>query len=305
MELADGQKILPVGKALALIRECGKNRVRRVRLTGDVAGYKDLPILLHESKKQGVATEIVIAGQAQKTWLADMFAAGADAFLVDMEGAADGATRTTLQLLRNMRFSNVRARWHMHRGNTEELKAVVETAAGLGVKELLITGAKPHAGNKMKAQLPDWSQMEAAAALIREYDGSNAAQGILLQDKKMRLTVESCFSQLRAFMGGTDARYNDNQGIGRGCEAGRSFFAVAADGSFTPCLYMEENAETPSTGYCNTENIVAFWEKSPVLRTLRCSGERIRECADCCFQRRCLHCQAWEKDTICPMYHAL
>lgn len=35
----------------------------------------------------------------------------------------------------------------------------------------------------------------------------------------MRLTVETCFSQLRAFMGGTDARYNDNQGIGRECEA--------------------------------------------------------------------------------------
>ena len=157
----------------------------------------------------------------------------------------------------------------------------------------------------MKAQLPDWAQMEAAAAFIREYEGSNGAEDILLQDKKMHLTVESCFSQFRAFMGGTDARYNDNQGIGRGCEAGRSFFAVAADGSFTPCLYMEKNAETPSTGYCNTENIVDFWEKSSVLRTLRCSEERNRECAACCFQRRCLHCQALGKDISCPVYHAL
>ena len=264
-----------------------------------------MPILLQESKKQGVATELVITGQVQETWLAAMVAGGADAFLVDMEGAVDVAARTTLQLLRDMRFSNVRARWYMHRGNTEELKAVVETATGLGVQELLITGAKPQAGNKMKAQLPDWSQMEAAAAFIRDYEGCNAAQDILLQDKKMRLTVESCFSQLRAFMGGTDARYNDNQGIGRGCEAGRSFFAVAADGSFTPCLYIEKNAEMPHAGCCNTEGIVVYWEKSPVLRTLRCSGERIRECADCCFQRRCLHCQAWGKDITCPVYHAL
>ena len=187
----------------------------------------------------------------------------------------------------------------------EELKAVVETAAGLGVQEMLLTGAKPQAGNKMKAQLPDWAQMEAAAAFIRDYEGCNAAQDILLQDKKMRLTVESCFSQLRAFMGGTDARYNDNRGIGRGCEAGRSFFAVAADGSFTPCLYMDKNTEMPSTGYCNTEDIVACWEKSHVLNAVRSSEEKHRECATCCFQRRCLHCRAWEKDTICPVYHAL
>ena len=184
MELAGGQKILPVGKALALIRECGQNRVRHVRLTGGVAGYKDMPILLQESKKQGVATEIVIRGHVQESWLAATGAAGADAFLVDMEGAADVAARTTLQLLQKLRFSNVRARWYMHRDNTEELKAVVETAAGLGVQELLITGAKPQDGNKMKAQLPDWAQMEAAAAFIREYEGSNGVEDILLQDKK-------------------------------------------------------------------------------------------------------------------------
>ena len=305
MELAGGHKILPVGKALDMIRDCGQNRVRHVRLTGGVAGYKDLLILLQESKKQGVATELVITGQVQETWLAAMVAGGADAFLVDMEGAVDVAARTTLQLLRDMRFSNVRARWYMHRGNTEELKAVVETATRLGVQELLITGAKPQAGNKIKAQLPDWSQMEAAAAFIREYEERNASQELLLQDKKMRLTVESCFSQLRAFMGGTDARYNDNQGIGRGCEAGRSFFAVAADESFTPCLYIEKNAKIPYAGCCNTEGIVACWEKSPVLRTLRCSGERIRDCSDCCFQRRCLHCQAWGKDVTCPVYRSL
>ncbi len=296
MELADGQKILPVGKALALIRDCGQNRVRRVRLTGDVAGYKDLTFLLRESKKQGVEAEIVITGKAQETWLAAMAAGGADTFLVDMEGAADVVAKTTLQLLQKLRFSNVRARWYMHQGNSEELKAVVETAAGLGVQELLITGAKPQAGNKMKAQLPGWAQMEAAAAFIREYKG---------QDQKMRLAVESCFSQLRAFMGGTDARYNDNQGIGRGCEAGRSFFAVAADGSFTPCLYMEKNSGIPTAGCCDAEGIVACWEESPVLRTLRCSEERIRECADCCFQRRCLHCQALGRDITCPVYHAL
>ena len=305
MELADGQKILPVGKALDLIRECGKNRVHRVRLTGDVAEYNDLPVLLQESKKQGVAAEIVITGQAQETWLADMVVAGAEAFLVDMESATDRAAQATLQLLRDMDFRNVLARWYMHRGNTEELRVVVETAAGLGVQELLLTGAKPQAGNKMKAQLPDWAQMEAAAAFIRDYEGCNAAQDILLQDKKMRLTVESCFSQLRAFMGGTDARYNDNRGIGRGCEAGRSFFAVAADGSFTPCLYMEKNTEMPSTGYCNTEDIVACWEKSHVLNAVRSSEEKHGECGNCCFQRRCLHCRAWEKDNICPVYHAL
>lgn len=296
MELMDGHGKLPVEKALALIRDCGINRVRQVRFTGDVSVYTALPSLVSECKKQGLAAEIAITGQVQEPWLAAMVAAGTDAFLVDMEDAGDGAARSTLQLLRDRCFSNVRARWYMHRDNAEELKAVVETAAGLGVHELLLTGAKPQAGSKKKAQLPDWAQMEAIAAFISEYEG---------QDKKMRLTVESCFSQLRAFMGGTDARHNANQGIGRGCEAGRSFFAVLADGRFTPCLYMEKKDETPVAGCCGKEDIAACWENSAVFRALRHSGDNRTECAGCSFQRRCLPCRAGEEDAaVCPMYYA-
>ena len=143
----------------------------------------------------------------------------------------------------------------------------------------------------------------------------------------MQLTVESCFSQLRALMGGKEAKRNPNMGIERGCEAGKSFFAVRADGSFTPCLCMEhedgnlpdkklagENAgelqskvlpegETgcaasaalqQAVGCNGAENIVGYWENSPVLQALRRSEESCKECEGCCYQRRCLPCRACE-----------
>ena len=299
LELADGQKSLPVERALALIRECGKNRVRRVRLTGIIAGYDALPRLLQECKKQGMAAEIVITEPVQESWFAAVIAAGADAFLVEMEDAADTKAVSTFELLRRMRFANIWARWYMHRSNAENLHKVVQATAGLGVQELILTGAKPQHGNEKETQLPDRAQMEEAAVFIREYaENADTSSSTLMQDERMRLTVEPCFSQLRAFIGGEDARRNANQGIERGCEAGRSFLAVRADGSFTPCLWMRGESSLPDTVSSGAETLVAYWEKSSELLALRHSKEGRKECAGCCYEHRCLPCQAYGGDTV-------
>jgi hypothetical protein len=328
LELAEGKETLPAETALALIRDCGKNRVRHVRFTGGAAGYEALPELLRECRKQDVAAEIVITEPAREGWLSSLVAAGADAFLVDMADENDEAALTVLHTLQKLGFANVRARWYMHKGNAGRLEAVVKTAAGSGVRELLLTGAKPQPGSKTKTQLPDRAQMETAAAFIREYEGNpDSSSPDSPQETKMLLTVESCFSQLRAVMGGKEAKRNPNMGIERGCEAGKSFFAVRADGSFTPCLLMaqedgvlsyknltgentgelqskvlpEGEAGRPAAGasqqvaVCNgAEGIVAYWEKSPVLQALRSSEEGGNECESCCYKRRCLPCRACE-----------
>ena len=294
LELADGRKTLPEETALALIRDCGKNRVRGIRFSGGVAGYAALPGLLQECRKQGVKAEIVIAEPVQEDWLAAAIAAGAEAFLADMADENDEAALAALHTLQKLGFANLRARWYMHRDNAGRLDAVVRTAAGLGVRELFLTVARPQPGSKMATRLPDRAQMERAAAFIREYEEQTEASAeAASQDERMQLTVESCFSQLRAVMGGEDAKRNPNQGIGRGCEAGRSFFAVRADGSFTPCLYMGTQSEA--------EDIVDYWDNSPVLQALRNSELYRRECAGCCYRRRCLPCPADEKDSgLCP-----
>ena len=334
MELADGKEMLPVETALALIRDCGKNRVRHVRFAGGAAGYEALPELLQDCRKQDVAAEIVITEPAQEEWLALLVAAGMDAVLVEMEDEKDETAQTTLNLLRDMNFPNVRVRWYMHRGNAGRLEAVVKTAAGFGVRELLLTGVKPQTGSKTKTALLDRAQMEMAVAFIREYEGKEGSSSSdSPQETKMLLTVESCFSQLRAFMGGKEAKRNPNMGIERGCEAGKSFFAVRADGRFTPCLCMEhEDGTLPDeklagentgelqnkilpegeTGWaasaasqlavgCNgADNIVDYWENAPVIQALRRSEESCKECAGCCYQRRCLPCRACGEESACP-----
>lgn len=298
LELGDGVVTLPAETALGLIRDCGKNRVRRVRLTGGVAGYEDLSGLLQECRKQGVAAEIVITGPVPEAWLAAAIAAGADAFLVEMEDDEDTVAQSTLKLLRDMGFVNVRARWYTHKGNAGRLNAVVQSAAELGVQELFLTGVKPQPGNEKAKEMPDREQMEGMAAFVREYEAQTENSAAPLQDGGMRLTVESCFSQLRAVMGGEEVKRNPNMGIERGCEAGRSFFAVRADGSFTPCLWMK-NETLQAVGRGETEDIVAYWENSPGLLVLRRSEEGRLECQGCCFQRRCLSCRACGKENSC------
>ena len=321
LELADGKATLPAETALALIRDCGKNRVRHMRFTGSVAGYEALTELLQECRKQDVATEIVITEPAQEGWLSSLVAAGMDAVLVEMADEKDETALAVLHTLQKLGLANVRARWYMHRGNAGRLEAVVKSAAGSGVRELLLTGARPQAGSKTKTQLPDPAQMEATAAFIREYEGKeDSSSPDLPQETEMLLTVESCFSQLRAVMGGKEAKRNPNMGIERGCEAGKSFFAVRADGSFTPCLYMKSKSDTPSgedpahtqTGKLSggrlpvgapvcASAIVAYWENSLTLQGLRNAEQSRKDCADCCYQRRCLSCQASEEDgSICP-----
>jgi MoaA/NifB/PqqE/SkfB family radical SAM enzyme len=107
---------------------------------------------------------------------------------------------------------------------------------------------------------------------------------------RMELTVESCFSPLRAVMGGADEKRNGNRGIGRGCEAGSYFFAVQADGSFTPCPYLDARETYGS--------ITEYWEHSPSLKKIR--GQSGHE--GCPYARRCLPCVAAVKGADdCPV----
>ena len=106
----------------------------------------------------------------------------------------------------------------------------------------------------------------------------------------MELTVESCFSPLRAVMGGADEKRNGNRGIGRGCEAGCWFFAVQADGSFTPCPYLDAQETYGS--------ITEYWEHSPLLKKIRKQNGH----EGCPYARRCLPCPAVIKEAgDCPV----
>ena len=155
-----------------------------------------------------------------------------------------------------------RRRWTMSRHNVSQLLSTLQEAEKAGAKEMYIT--------ESRSDTPGAAQIKEAAEIINAWKGT------------MKVFVEGCFSRLRTYMGGSDPKKNPNRGIWQGCEAGRTFFAVRADGSFVPCLELEGPGEKGT--------IVQYWEHSPALKALRQREQHTEACLSCPYSKRCLPC---------------
>lgn len=279
--LQDGKGALPAGEALKRLDECRKERIRRVRFLGDAAEYEHLDRLLAECKSGGLSATVVLpAENIPESRLGEIFALGAEAYIAEL--GADGDPEETIRSLVRAGLSDrTAARWVMTRENAENLSEIVKGLESFALRELIVSGGTPG------RTLPTREQMESAAQFIIEY--SKQREEKENGDGKMKLTVDSCFSPLRAVMGGEDAKQNANRGVKRGCAAGRDHFCVRPDGSFAPCADYGK-AESYSS-------IMEYWEHSPVLDALR--DVQTPDCPNCAYRRRCLPCP--EMEAPCPM----
>ncbi len=278
IELTDKEASLPIDDALAQVRECMENRVRQVRLYGGEK-YEHLNRLLKALKDSGLSAEIVLEADVEREELVQIHETGNTTFLVEIRSAApETAGLKTLSLLQEMKITPVRARWHMSAENAGELETIAERIEALGVTELIVTGMC--AGGSGQT-FPGEEDIKQAADLIEGYESSS-----------MVITVDSCFSPLRACMGGKDPRHNENLGITRGCEAGRSFMALRPDGKYTPCL----NLDTPG----EKSALEMYWKQSGEIISLR--NKKSISCEGCVYRRRCLPCPVFtEQETHCPL----
>ncbi len=279
--LKNGEGALPVGEALKRLDECGRERIRRVRFLGDAAAYEHLDRLLAECKSGGLSATVVLPAESiPDSRLEEIFALDADAYIAEL-GADGDPAETIRSLVRAGLSDRTSARWIMTRENAENLSEIVQGLEPFALRELIVSGGTPG------RTLPTREQMESAAQFINEYAKQQEEEEN--DDGKMRLTVESCFSPLRALMGGEDAKQNANRGVKRGCTAGRDHFCVRSDGSFAPCA---DYGKAESYG-----SIMEYWEHSPVLEALR--DVQTPDCPTCAFRRRCLPCPVMEAP--CPM----
>ena len=315
--LRDGERELSADSALLLLAQCGENRLRRARFMG-VEGYEEFDRLLGVCRENSIRAEVALAEPVSRETLEKMIAAGADSFLMDMEEETGWAANA--ETLRALGFAGFRLRWFMHRGNAQDLPRVIRCAGETGAQELIITGMKPCSAG-LRRETPDRGQIIAAAEIINVWQKENLRNGEAINEpqdgdaanepqdvvpavapgtnetagtdakSRMELTVESCFSPLRAVMGGADEKRNGNRGIGRGCEAGSYFVAVLADGSFTPCPYLDARE---TYGF-----ISEYWEHSPLLKKIRKQNGH----EGCPYARRCLPCFAVIREACdCPVH---
>ena len=247
--------------------DCVENNIRRVHFSGDVGNYEHIDRLLSKCKEAGIIATFELSGKITLKQLQDMIAAGASEFIADIENSA-------LKILQELNFADVRAKFFVDGENFRDLEQITKLAESLGVKELIITGMKPH---DVKKSAPSREALEQTANFINDYE-KNPAQ--------MKLSVELCFSVLKAFMGGEDPKKNLNRGINRSCTAGRNHFCITSTGNFSPCKFIPDEVAT---------SIADYWEKSPTLKNFRALEKNHKEiCKACCYKRRCLPCPAFK-----------
>ncbi|MBR1761204.1 MAG: SPASM domain-containing protein [Schwartzia sp.] len=285
MELKSATHTLPVGDALQWIFSCEMNGVREVRFVGDAAGYEHLDRLLGECANSGMRSAVLLSGKEDAARLKKILLAGADALILELDD--DGLA--AMKILPNVeRPLAVRAVWRASKLRCDGLPEAVAQAEAAGATELVVAAPAPGAANR---ELPDRLQMESLADFIRAYEKNHGEAETGAQT--IKLSVDSCFSQLRAFLGGDDPTKNGNRGLGRGCTAGRDHFCILASGLATPCTFLDMAAETHS--------LADYWEHSPRLAELRRKGEPDGErCANCRYARRCLPCPA-ANPIACPV----
>ncbi len=144
--------------------------------------------------------------------------------------------------------------------NIGKLKSLEKAAEKYGWKEIILTSD---------------CTPEGSGSLTRE---DFAAIAELIKENESLIRVDSCLSPLRAYLGGEDVKGNPNRGIERGCMAGRAFFAIHSDGSFTPCLRLK-NRDKPV-------KMKDYWES--LASDLH--DTHPDSCEGCCYKRRCLPC---------------
>lgn len=253
MELKNQSNVIDPDKAVHWLKELEANRVRKVRFVGNVLEYEHISELLIYCKEHGISSQIEITGKVPEEKVVQLAASGVSGFIIDFD---------LMRSLQGIDFSQTSARWYMNSDNTHELPQVIAEAEKLRVKELIISSS----------MCPEKQQLIKAAEFINN-----------LKDTHITLTVDSCFSPLRAIMGGANPVKNPNRGIERGCSAGRDHLCIHADGQLSPCINIEESEAF--------DLLADYWEKSAALQKLRSIENNAAEsCKDCIYKRFCLPC---------------
>lgn len=274
--------------ALYWIREAAKNGVKTINLSGgETLLYPHLAELIAECKRRGMEANIAISGYgADKETLSALIQSGVSDICVSLNGSTSEVNALSrngyhlaigaLENLRDLGYERTVVNWVMHSFNAADFPNMIRLAEKYKVREIAIMMFKPDRNGAM-ASIPNFEQVTALAQQIKEY------KGIVI------LSVEECFSQLRAVLG---QRFfmNLNVGISRGCGAGRDGVSVSVDGSLTPCRHLFRHKE-------NWDSLTDYWHKSNVLGKLRCIEEQSDDtCESCRYRNYCLPCQAvsWE-----------
>lgn len=276
-------KDLPLEKALYWLDNAAKHGVCHINLSGgETMCYPHLHQLVRFCKKRGLQSNVALSGWGiNEESLQELIDCGVDNIFVSLNGSTEAINQKSrdgfelaihsLELLKKKAFANTYINWVMHSFNADDFPAMLELAERYGVSELVVLVFKPNADYELPS-VPTGEQVKEIAKIIRAYKGT------------VKVTVEGCFSQLKALLG---QRFftNLNRGVTRGCGAGRDGISVSVDGKLTPCRHLEIEEDW--------DDILSYWQDSETIKLLRTMEDAPGGlCGHCRYQRYCLPCAA-------------
>lgn len=270
--------------AKGFVRQARALQMQQINLSGgETLIYPHLFELIECCREYGIRTNVALSGYGfDAEVLRQLRSAGVGGIFISLNGSTEAINRQSrdgyalavqaLNTLQQANDSDYLINWVAHRNNVEDFPALVALAESYGVKTIVVMAFKPDSRRELPS-LPSREQLLVLADFIKKYPVGS-----------LKIVIESCFSPLRALVG---QRFfvNLNQGINKGCQAGRDSLSVNVDGKLTPCRHLE--IEEPF------DSIAEYWQQSKTLRQLRTVEQDTRApCLDCNYERHCLHCMA-------------
>lgn len=280
----EGGKHLDFEIAKRRVREAGEMGVKILQLSGgETMCYPHLFELVEYASKHIAMVNVALSGyHVDESVVSRLVEAGVGGIFVSLNGSTEEINALTrdgydlalhaLQVLKDSGFENTFINWVMHSHNAEDFMNVVRIAEEYGVKHLVVLSFKPDSHHELKS-FPSAAQMYRLAEEIKAYRGP------------VKLSVESCFSQLLAIILDTKLFGNLNVGLTKGCRAGLCNLSVNVEGRFSPCRHLDY--------FEDFDTMEDYWNNSEILKKLRMVENDVREpCNVCRYKENCRPCMA-------------
>lgn len=287
--------------AIHWINEASKNNVKVVNLSGgETLVYKNLIPLIEYCTKLNIETNVALSGyNFNKKKLNQFVEAGLTGICISLNGSTEEINSYSrdgynlaidaLEILKTCDSIKTSINWVMHSNNADDFENMVILAESYEVDEVVVMVFKPDSNNQIKS-LPTYQQMLNVSKIIKQ------------KDKKVKIIVEECFSQMKALINQTFF-INKNVGVQKGCGALRDGISINVDGKISPCRHLELIEEFTS--------IKDYWQNSKFAYTIRnIEKDKKEPCNNCKFKDNCLPCIAvnyklnnkiYMGDTTCPI----
>ena len=279
-----GGKHLDFNIAKKKLKEASEHGVHTVHLSGgETMCYPHIYELVEYASSLNIKANVALSGyNFDKDVLKRLDDCGVNGIFISLNGSTEelnsltrdgyGLALGALQVLKDYGFKNSYINWVMHSNNCDDFMNVVRIAEEYDITYLIVLSFKPDSKHELKS-FPSGSQIRDIAKAIRSYNG------------KVKIGIESCFSQLLAVYLDTPLFGNLNVGPTKGCRAGVYNYSINVDGLYSPCRHLDY--------YEDWSTLDEYLENSSVIGQLRAlEKNKQAPCDSCKYTDYCRHCAA-------------